>query len=308
MAGSGKPVGGGAGAAGQTIGEAVTSLARALRAEGLESAEQDARLLVVAAAGVSREVLLRAPETALTPTAARTLAEFAARRCAQEPVSRILGVRGFYGREFRVSRATLDPRPETETVVDAALEVAAGEAWLARPLRIVDVGTGTGCLLLTLLAELPEATGVGTDISPDALHVAAGNAARLRLERRVSFERRRSLEPQRGERADTFDLLVSNPPYIPTGDIAALEAGVRNFDPHLALDGGSDGLEIYRQIAARLIEAVPDGWSLLEVGAGQSEDVANLIRKAVPTHRVREMRSWLDLAGHTRCVAVRTQM
>lgn len=292
----------------ESIGAAAQALARALRAAGGETPEHDARLLAAAAAGLSREDLARAPETPLSGDAARTLAGYRARRLACEPVSRILGVRSFYGRTFRVTPDVLDPRPETETIVDAALEVAACEGWRERPLRILDVGTGSGCLLLTLLAELPRAAGSGTDVSQDALRIAAENAVRLGLGDRARFDPGRSLAPRDDGSVAQFDLLVSNPPYIPSGEIATLERPVRDFDPHLALDGGPDGLDVYRELAAGLSAVVPDGWALFEVGAGQADAVAGLLRATLPPARLRTLRTWRDLGGHIRCVAVRTQV
>jgi release factor glutamine methyltransferase len=221
-----------------------------------------------------------------------------------EPVSRILGVRGFYGRTFRISPATLDPRPCTETVIEAALEIADREGWRERPIRILDVGTGSGALLVTLLAELPSATGIGTDISDGALAAARENARGLGVASRAAFLNRSILEGVDG----TFDLLVSNPPYIPTGDIAALEPEVRDFDPAGALDGGVDGLDFYRALAAGLAGRVPAGWALVEVGAGQAAAVESIFRGAADGDAAApEIRLWKDLGQHTRCVAVRTQ-
>lgn len=291
-----------------TIAEAVTALTRDFREAGFATPDLDARRLAMAAARVTREDILRTPDMPLSRAAAWLLDGFKARRLAHEPVSRILGVRDFYGRPFRVSLQVLDPRPETETLVEAALEVIAAEGWRERPLRILDVGTGTGCILLTLLSELPAAHGLGSDVSQDALELATDNAEAFGLESRASFDHRRSLQPRLRDSEEEFDIVVSNPPYIPTHEIGGLDIGVRDFDPPVALDGGSDGLDIYRELAAGLLAAVPNGWSLFEVGAGQAADVERILRAAIPAHRIARVRTWRDLGGHDRCVAVRTQL
>jgi release factor glutamine methyltransferase len=282
--------------------QAMALVTRALDKAGIEGPGRDARLLFIAALGITGTDLFRTPERRLDCDEAERLARFVTRRIAREPVSRILGERGFYGRTFRVTPATLDPRPCTETVIEAALEIAEREGWRSRPIRILDVGTGSGILLVTLLAELPLATGVGTDVSEAALEAARGNAERLGVAPRATFLNRRSL----GGIDGTFDVMVSNPPYIPTGDIGGLDPEVREFDPAGALDGGEDGLDIYREIAAGLPHSVPRGWAFLEVGAGQAKDVEKLFKTA-GGEAVIGTRIWRDLGLHERCVAVQTQ-
>lgn len=291
-----------------TVSDAVAALTKDFREAGLPTPELDARLLTAAAARVTREDMLRTPDRPLSRADAWLLDGFRVRRLAHEPVSRILGVREFYGRPFRVTLQVLDPRPETETLVDAALAVVAEEGWRERPLRIIDVGTGTGCILLTLLAELPVAHGLGSDVNQDALEVALDNAEALGLVSRASFDHRRSLQPRLIGSAEEFDILISNPPYIPAPDLGGLDRDVRDFDPLAALDGGMDGLDIYRELAAGLLAAVPNGWALFEVGAGQAGDVVRLLEAAIPRARLASVRTWRDLGGHVRCVAVRTQM
>lgn len=288
--------------AGLTAREATTAVARMLGEAGIEEPGRDARLLVQGALRLSAEEILKAPELRLDDKAGAELAAFARRRAAYEPVSRILGRRGFFGRTFRITPATLDPRPCTETVIEAALAVVDLEGWRERPLRILDVGTGSGALLVTLLAELEQAGGLGTDISEAALEAARDNAAQLGVASRARFINRRSLSGIEGP----FDLVVSNPPYIPSADIAGLAPEVRDYDPRAALDGGPDGLNIYRELAEGLLSVVPDGWMLVEVGAGQAEAVENLLSRAAGS-ALRETRQWADLGHHTRCVAVRTQ-
>ena len=203
-----------------------------------------------------RRIFCEHQSAPLHPRRAERISAFRGRRLAREPVSRIEGRRDFFGRTFRIGPATLDPRPETETLIEEALEICRREDWTGKPIRILDIGTGSGCILLTLLCELPQATGVGTDICQDALETAATNAHGLNVESRVSFMMARTCELGLGP----FDLVLSNPPYIPSGDIAGLQLEVRNYDPRSALDGGGDGLETYREIAAGLMQAVPDGW------------------------------------------------
>jgi release factor glutamine methyltransferase len=285
---------------GETLGDAVRAAQRSLAAAGVEDAGRDARLLAAAAAGVDTADIIARPERALPADEHDRLQSMVARRCAREPVSRILGVREFYGRPFSLSPATLDPRPDSETLIGAALDIAAREGWRERPIRILDIGTGSGCLLLTLLTELPLATGVGADISEAALQTAAENAGSLGLAARVSFAQADLLDGIEGP----FDLVVSNPPYIPSGDIAGLAAEVRRYDPRVALDGGEDGLDFYRRITAGLTR-VRAGCVIFEVGAGQAEDVALLLEQAFVKTRQAQLSRHADLGGHTRCVAFR---
>jgi release factor glutamine methyltransferase len=195
------------------------------------------------------------------------------RRLGGEPVDRIIGRRGFWTLDLMVGPATLSPRCDTETVVRAARDRIVVERGKGTSLRILDLGTGTGAILLALLAELPNATGLGIDISEEALAVARGNADQNGLTRRAAFQRGDWAEGI----AEPFDLIVSNPPYIPTQEILSLDREVRDHDPRLALDGGDDGLACYRlllpQIAARLADS---GFAVLEFGRGQGPDIAQL--------------------------------
>jgi release factor glutamine methyltransferase len=216
-------------------------------------------------------------------------------------VSRIIGTRGFYGRDFVVTAATLDPRPESETLIDAALARIKPVWGTGAGLDILDIGTGTGCLLLTLLAELPDARGVGIDPSAEALAVARENAIRLGIRERAQWMEGR-FETVATQIRQTFPLIVSNPPYIRTADIAGLDRDVRDFDPHLALDGGRDGLDIYRTIAGRLGNVAARGWILLEVGHDQAHDVAQLFEISAVRGRLSPENIALDMAGKQRCV------
>jgi release factor glutamine methyltransferase len=222
---------------------------------------------------------------------AAVLDSFVARRLAGEPVDRITGSRGFWTLDLAVEPAVLSPRADTETIVRAALDR------LGPARRILDLGTGSGAILLALLAELPEARGVGVDVSPEALAVARRNADLSGLAARAAFLEG-GWDAALGQR---FDLVVSNPPYIPTGDIAGLDPEVRDHDPHLALDGGADGLDAYREILPLLPRLLTeDGSAVLEIGFGQGEDVARLSAEAGLT--VLEIRP--DLGGVPRAVVL----
>jgi release factor glutamine methyltransferase len=274
-----------------------------LQGAGIEHAGADARRLVGAATGLSAAELLSRPERQLSHDAARHLRRHLERRCRREPVSRILGARDFYGRSFAVSPATLDPRPDSETLIVAALDIARAEARMGAPLRLLDVGTGSGCLLVTLLSELPHATGVGTDISASALDVARSNAHRHRVADRASWLVADALDGVCG----SFDILVANPPYVRSGEIAALEPEVRDFDPRAALDGGVDGLQIYRRIAAGMRSVVCNGWVLFEVGHDQADAVAALLAPGARAMDRGNIKFYRDVTGRRRCVAMRTQ-
>ena len=258
-------------AAGVSIEMARRILAQELRDQGIDTPEVDARLLVGHALGLDHPALTAQSQRAITPAEADAIAALAARRRAHEPVARILGRKEFWGLPLALNADTLVPRPETETVVEAALKA------VEPPSRIADLGTGTGALLLALLSELPGACGIGTDISTGALACARANAAALGLARRASFVACDHASALRGP----FDLIVSNPPYVARTDIAALPPEVRNFDPRRALDGGPDGLDAYRVIvgdAPRLL--APGGALVLELGFGQLEAVTSLLSGA----------------------------
>lgn len=281
----------------RTLDAAHAAAAGALREGGVDTPSLDARVLLGHATGLSHERLIADGREPLTPEAAARLSAYVSRRLAGEPVSRIKGYREFYGRDFRIDPHTLDPRPDTETLIGAALDLVAAESLSGRPLRVLDLGTGSGCILLTLLAELPLAEGIGTDMNPGALRVASENARRLGLAARVRFVTADWFEGLSGR----FDLIVSNPPYIPTGEIARLASEVVDHDPKRALDGGADGLCAYRRIAARAADFLtPDGRILVEIGAGQAQAVIELFRAAGLGFEDEGVR--FDLGGRPRCV------
>ena len=281
--------------AGQTVETARRAMATRFRQQGIDSAELDARLLTGGAFGLDLTGLIAATTRIVTPDEAAHLENFLQRRLAGEPVARILGVKEFWGLTLNLSAATLVPRPDTETVVELALEVCRRQ----ERRRIADIGTGSGAILLALLSELPDATGVGTDISLEALRMARNNAARLGLTQRAAFVACNYTAALSGP----FDLIVSNPPYIRSADIAGLDREVREYDPPRALDGGPDGLAAYRVIApdaARLL--APGGTLIVEAGYGQSGPIAELMSATGLTPDVPPK---ADLAGIPRAVAGR---
>lgn len=286
-----------------TLGEALQRIASVLKAAGVAEPRREARWLVAAALDVSGEALLTKPDCALDDAGRARLTEWLSRRAGREPLWRISGAREFYGRSFALSPETLEPRPDSETVVAAVIDIVRRHYSAGYPARIIDVGTGSGCLLISILAELEQASGVGTDISPGALAVAAQNARALGVAERAEWRLTRSLEAI----DETFDVLVSNPPYIPTTEIEHLEPEVRLHDPRAALDGGADGMDIYRAVAARACHVVPDGFLVLEVGAGQHQQVGQILKMALKLASTSDFTGIRDLSGHVRCVTIRTQ-
>lgn len=283
------------------LGEALRHVRSSLASTGISEPEIEARRLVQQACGLAGVVLATEPARRLTVAEKSVIEAMLARRSKREPLARIAGFREFYGRSFQLSQETLEPRADTETLIQAVLEIVQVEGWREKPLEILDLGTGTGCILLTLLAELPNARGLGVDISPLAVATAEQNAGRLNLSGRARFEVRDGPAGIGG----SFDLVVSNPPYIPSADIAGLAPEVRMFDPRAALDGGADGLAFYRNWIPEALRLAPAGWVLFEVGAGQAGDVARLLAGGqAGGGGAGRVRCWQDLGGHTRAVAI----
>jgi release factor glutamine methyltransferase len=285
--------------AGQTIEAARRALTARFRASAIDSAELDARLLAGAALGLDLTGLITAANRPLTTDESARLEQFAERRLAGEPVARILGHKEFWGLPLQLTLETLVPRPDTEAVVELALEMLRANGAAGHSLRIADLGTGSGAILLALLSELPEAHGFGTDISAAALQTALSNAARTGLADRATFIECDYATGLSGR----FDLIVSNPPYIRSVDIGGLATEVRDYDPRAALDGGADGLDAYRALipqAACLL--APGAVLVVEAGQGQSDDIEGLMTAAGLTH---ERTPKADLAGIPRAVAGR---
>jgi release factor glutamine methyltransferase len=283
--------------AGQTVEVVRRALAARLKSHAIDSAELDARILVGAALGLDLTGVIAAANRVLAADESIRLQDLARRRLAGEPVARILGLKEFWGLPLQLSAATLVPRPDTETVVELALEML--HAAPDRRLRIADIGTGSGAILLALLSELPEAYGFGTDISVAALRTAGGNAARLGFAPRAGFVACDYAAALSG----AFDLIVSNPPYIRSAEIADLATEVRDHDPRRALDGGTDGLDAYRALVPQAARLLAHGGALVvEVGLGQSGEVQGLMTAAGLTL---ESRPKADLAGIRRAVGGR---
>jgi release factor glutamine methyltransferase len=283
----------------QTVEAARRALTRRLEANGNQSAELDARILVGHALGLDLTGVIAAAGRPVAAAEAVQIEDFARRRLDGEPVARILGFKEFWGLPLQLSVDTLVPRPDTETLVELALEILRGEPRPDRRWRIADIGTGSGAILLALLSELSWACGVGTDISVAALRTARSNAAQLGFAPRATFVACDYAAALPGP----FDLIVSNPPYIRSAEIAGLGAEVRHHDPRLALDGGADGLAAYRAIAPEAVRLLAAGGVLaMELGYGQSADVEALMTAAGLTL---ERPPKADLAGIPRAAAFR---
>jgi len=285
--------------AGSTVEAARRALTARFKSGSIESAELDARILVGEALGLDLTGLIAAAHRPLTSDESLRLENFANQRLSGEPIARIVGYKEFWGLALKLSPATLVPRPDTETVVELSLEMLQAVPEQDRPLRIADLGTGSGAILLALLSELPGAYGVGTDISVAALRTARANAAALELADRAGFIACDYAAALSGP----FDLVTSNPPYVRSSDIAGLAVEVRDHDPFGALDGGADGLDAYRKLipqAAALL--AQQGALVVEAGHGQSDDVQRLMTAAGLTL---ERHAKADLAGVRRAVAGR---
>ncbi len=290
-----------------SIARALAAAAARLAAAGVADPRRDARLLIAAAIVAGPERLIAEPERVLDGAEAARIEASIARRAAREPVSRILGRRGFWSLDLEITPDTLDPRPDSETLVAAVLERIGAQGLAGAPLSVLDLGTGSGCLLLALLSELPAATGLGLDISAAALQVARRNARKLGLSHRARFAAADWAGDWAGDCAGdwgagldgSWQVIISNPPYITEAEIGELAPEVARYDPRLALTAGFDGLDAYRKLlpqAARLLEG--GGMLALEVGCGQQDAVTALLAASgfLPLGRYR------DLGGSERCL------
>lgn len=282
-----------------TVGAARRGLAQAFRAAALDAPALDARLLVGHALGLDHAGLAAAAERVLSPQEVALIDALAARRLEREPVARILGEKEFWGLTLALTPAVLVPRPESETVVEAALAALDSRRARGEALHIADLGVGSGALLLALLSELPGACGVGTDRDPEAVATARFNAEQLGLAARARF-----VACDYGTAlAGGFDLVVSNPPYVRTREIDMLAPEVRDYDPRAALDGGPDGLDGYRAIAADARRLLATGAPIVvEVGAGEADAVAELFQSA---GLAAETPARPDISGIARAVTAR---
>ncbi len=282
---------------GDLLSQGASRLARA----GSESARLDAEVLLADALALSREQLVVAADAPLRPEQAKRFEALLQRRLQREPVAYITGRREFWSLDFHVTRAVLIPRPETERLIEAALLLGA-EMASQKPLRVLDLGTGSGAIAVSLAKEMATAMIYATDISPAALAVARRNALRYRVADRMRFFCGDMLAAL-GEKIAGFDLLVSNPPYIRRAEIDKLEPEVRDWEPRGALDGGADGLNFYRLIAAQAWRYLnPHGAIVLEIDAALSSQVVALFQQA---ERYREVAILQDYAGRDRVVVAR---
>lgn len=275
-----------------TVHAALTESRHLLKAAEISTYHLDSRILLEYSTGKSRETIAGHPEIELTIEETQLFFTLIKRRAAYEPIAHLIGKREFWGREFKVTHNTLDPRPDSETLIEQALKLFPDKN---APLRILDLGTGTGCLLLTLLKEYPFAKGIGVDIHFPALKVAQENTLNLGLEKRVQF----ILQCWAAGIKGCFDLIISNPPYITSADLALLQPEVSLYEPHIALEGGIDGLDCYRMIAPSLSPLLSDeGYAILEFGCGQETDISTILM----THQMQPILYSSDLGGIIRCV------
>lgn len=269
------------------------AIVAAFREAQIETADLDARLLLQAAMGCDATALARAPEAPISEAQAEILNDYIAQRLRHKPVSRIMGQREFYGRDFKINERVLDPRPDSETLIDEVLSLTDDT-----PIRLLDLGTGSGCLLISLLAEREDWTGLGADVSPQALDVARANADALGVAARAEFVESDWFK----NIARRFDVIISNPPYLGPGEMEWLARDVMDYDPHLALYGGSDGLDPYRLITAQSADYLADdGFLVFEIGALQGRAVSALMVEA----GFAQVKITQDLAGRDRVVSGR---
>ncbi|MEK9860717.1 MAG: peptide chain release factor N(5)-glutamine methyltransferase [Alphaproteobacteria bacterium] len=284
----------------QLAAQVLVDIAARLPDNGLDDRRRDARHLLALALDRTTPVLPH-EDVDITSEQLDRLDHLIERRIKGEPISRIRGYREFYSLDFHINPATLDPRADSETLVEAALWVLGDADWLAPRVtpsvapRVLDLGTGSGCLLLAILANAPTASGIGVDIQEAAAEMARQNAECLGLASRADFQVRSWDDGLDGQ----FDLVISNPPYIPRPDLGGLMDEVRLYDPILALDGGDDGLDAWRALAPVIARRLyPHGTALVEIGQGQGDEVAGIFDH----HGLRLTHQWPDLAGVTRCL------
>jgi release factor glutamine methyltransferase len=257
-----------------TLAEMMRHIRNRLAVAGIEDPATEARILLGGLLGLERTDFIARGELHLEPEDEARIHEAVGRRVAGEPPYRIIGKRAFYGLEFRLSKGTLEPRPDTETLVEAVLDELKGRE--REELRILDLGTGTGAICLALLSHLPNAVGTGVDLSEDALATARDNAALNGLAARFTTCLSNWFEKISGD----YDVIVSNPPYIVSKVISSLDREVRDHDPHLALDGGVDGLDAYRAIAAEAKNHLHEkGIVAVETGYDQRQAVEGIFRE-----------------------------
>ena len=257
----------------------------------------DARILLQHASNISSEIIYLKPELELSEAIAKEYQQLVIRRINHEPVAKIIGKKSFWADDFIVNQHTLDPRPDSEVIIEAALKLFPNKDG---KYKFIDFGTGSGCLILSLLREFPNAIAIGSDISTEALKVARANAKALGLQDRISFIQQNWGDSLTGE----FDLIVSNPPYIPAADIENLDEDVKLYDPLLALNGGEDGLDPYRYLAKQIYKFLKkDSYAILEFGYNQGLYIKEIFKQN--NYIIHEMLN--DLAGIERAIIVRRE-
>jgi release factor glutamine methyltransferase len=278
-------------------GKLLRDMAARLRLAGIDTAMLDARMIVCHVSGLSDVDLIARPQTPVCDEHVMRIGKMVDRRQAGKPVSRLIGYKEFFGREFKVTPATLDPRPDTEVLVETGVRLLRA-LHNERAVRFLDIGTGTGVIAVTMLCEVAYATGIATDMSSEALEVCRSNASALGVEERLELVCTNWADGVTGQ----FDLVVSNPPYIASHEIAGLDANVREHDPGLALDGGADGLDAYRDIFSRAGDLMaPGGHVLVEFGKGQHEAVMQIAAREGLSLTGGSGGLIADLAGTIRC-------
>lgn len=282
------------------ISQLIVFLTKQFEAVGIDTASLDARLLVQHVSGLGHSDIIAKPHHELSPEETEALTILLQRRLKREPLSRLIGETEFWSLPFQISSDTLDPRPDTETLIEHALHMIGARK--ATPLRLLDLGTGTGCILLSLLHELPEATGLGVDLNPGAVEIARKNALNLSLENRAKFQQSDWFSTIDGK----FDVILSNPPYIPECDLAHLMPEVRDFDPVLALNGGETGLFPYEIIFKQAINYLKqDGILIFEFGQNQEKQLIDLLNKSPIGCFIETLEQRSDLAGIIRTIGVK---
>ena len=286
-----------------TIRSITNELRFAFRGAGIDTADLDARLILSHILQISQAHLISEPDLTVAAGHVDAIRSAMHRRILREPVSRIIGAKEFWGRPFEINSHTLDPRPDTEIIIEAALQIIREKLPANKEISILDLGTGSGCILLTLLAECENAWGVGVDINEAAITVAKKNSENLAVGHRAHFMCSDWTNALNGD----FDIIVANPPYIRSAEIDILMPEVRNFDPLLALDGGDDGLEAYRLIIAKITTLLTSGWLIFELGIGQLNDVCQLLDQAGFGCEEVDRLILSDISGTIRTVASKQQ-
>ncbi|MGI9421650.1 MAG: peptide chain release factor N(5)-glutamine methyltransferase [Hyphomicrobiaceae bacterium] len=283
--------------------DVIQSVRLELAAAAIDDPAAEARRLVAEAAGLRSTTIIAEPDARLSSAQLSQVDAWARRRSHRETLARLRGWQDFYGRRFLLSADTLEPRADSEALIDATLALIDKRQGRDHPWRIVDVGAGTGCLAVTLLAELPNANAIGTDLSLGALTTAMANANALEVEQRCAWVCCDVMAALVGP----FDILISNPPYVAEPELDQLQPEVLHNDPRLALAGGNDGLAMYRRLAEQLLDFVPDGMVILETADNDDHRVSHVFSEIIGSRHLSQPKVWRDLTGVGRCVTFETR-